>query len=79
MNIGTGKACQIRDVVEILARLMNYQGKIVFDVSKATGAASRRINVALAVEATGWPGNTRLHTLEEGLQKTVESFNKSNG
>lgn len=79
LNIGTGKSCQIREVVETLARLMNYKGKIVFDASKATGAAIRRINIKLAGQTTGWPGNGRLHSLEEGLQKTVEAFNKSNG
>jgi GDP-L-fucose synthase len=79
LNIGTGKSCQIRDVVQILARLMNYKGKIVFDASKAAGAANRRIDITLASQTTGWPGNGRLHTLEEGLQKTVEAFNKLNG
>jgi GDP-L-fucose synthase len=79
LNIGTGVAHRIRDVVEILARVTGYRGEIIFDKSKATGAASRRINVELARQATGWPGTHRLHTLEEGLQKTVESFNKANG
>ena len=78
LNISSGKAYSIREVVEALTRLMNYKGKIVFDVSKATGAASRRINTALAGQTTGWPARFKLHTLEEGLQKTVDSFNKSN-
>jgi len=79
LNISSGQACSIRQVVDTLARLMNYKGKIVFDASKATGAASRRININLARQTTGWPDNFKLHTLEEGLQKTVNSFNKSNG
>jgi GDP-L-fucose synthase len=79
LNIGTGKACSIRQVVDILAGLTGYKGRIVFDAAKATGAASRRININLAGQTTGWPGNFKLHTLEEGLQKTVNSFRKSNG
>jgi GDP-L-fucose synthase len=79
LNISSGKACSIRQVVEILARLMDYKGRIVFDAAKATGASSRRINTHLASQTTGWPANFKLHTLEEGLEKTVNSFKKSNG
>ncbi len=79
LNISSGRACSIRQVVDILARLMDYKGRIVFDASKATGAGSRRINTALAGQTTGWPGQFKLHTLEEGLRKTVNSFIKSNG
>jgi GDP-L-fucose synthase len=78
LNIGTGKSYSIRQVVEILVRLMDYKGRIVFDASKATGAASRRINITLAGQTTGWPAGVKLHTLEEGLKKTVDSFKKSN-
>jgi GDP-L-fucose synthase len=79
LNISSGQASSIRQVVEILARLMEYKGRIVFDASKATGAARRRINTDLAGRTTGWPGKGTLHTLEEGLRKTVNSFIKSNG
>jgi GDP-L-fucose synthase len=79
LNISSGKAYSIRQVVDILAGLMNYKGRIVFDASKATGTPNRRININLAGQATGWPAQFKLHTLEEGLQKTVASFNKSNG
>jgi GDP-L-fucose synthase len=78
LNISSGKAYSIRQVVEILIRLMDYKGKIVFDASRATGTANRRINTSLAGRTTGWPAKFKLHTLEEGLQKTVDSFKKSN-
>jgi GDP-L-fucose synthase len=77
LNVSSGRASSIREVVETLARLTGYQGKIIFDKSKATGAGSRRINVELARQVGGWPGNFKLHTLEEGLQKTINSFNRS--
>ncbi|HEY3861894.1 MAG TPA: NAD-dependent epimerase/dehydratase family protein [Verrucomicrobiae bacterium] len=78
LNISSGKTYSIREAVDILARLMDYKGEIVFDVSKASGTASRRINVALAGQTTGWPAQFKLHTLEEGLQKTVNSYKKTN-
>lgn len=79
LNISSGQTYSIRQVVDILARLMDYKGRIIFDASKATGAASRCINTNLARQTTGWPDSFKLHTLEEGLQKTVNSFKKSNG
>ena len=78
LNISSGQAYSIRQVVDILARLMEYKGRIVFDAARATGAARRRINISLASQTTGWPAQCKLHTLEEGLQKTVNSFKKSN-
>ncbi|MBX7134671.1 MAG: NAD-dependent epimerase/dehydratase family protein [Fimbriimonadaceae bacterium] len=79
LNIGSGSSHSVREVVEILARLMHYQGQIVFDSTKSTGVANRRINTSLATSTTGWPGGFELHTLEAGLQETVTSFKKSNG
>ena len=79
LNISSGQAYSIRQVVDILARLMEYKGRIVFDAAKAAGTANRRIDVALASQTTGWPARFKLHTLEEGLQKTVNSFKKDNG
>jgi GDP-L-fucose synthase len=78
LNIASGQSYSIRQVVDILAALMEYKGRIVFDVSKASGTANRRINVTLAGQTTGWPAQFKLHTLQEGLQKTVNSFKKSN-
>jgi len=79
LNISSGKTYSIREVVEILAKLMDYKGKIVFDASKGAGVVNRRINTNLARQTTGWPDNFKLHTLEEGLLKTVNAFKKSNG
>ncbi len=77
LNISSGKTSTIRDVVETLARLMDYKGKIVFDAAKGAGVVNRKINTTLATQTTGWPANHKLHTLEEGLLKTVAAFNKS--
>jgi GDP-L-fucose synthase len=78
LNIGTGTSYSIRQVVETLARLMDYKGKIVYDASKGGAVVDRRINVDLACQTTGWPENFKLHTLEEGLIKTVNAFKNSN-
>jgi GDP-L-fucose synthase len=79
LNISSGKTYSIREVVEILVKLMDYKGKVVFDASKTVGVVNRRINTTLANQTTGWPNNHKLHTLDEGLEKTINAFKKSNG
>jgi nucleoside-diphosphate-sugar epimerase len=74
LNITSGVYYSIRDVVTELARLMNYRGEIRFTAARAAGVAGRRVNVARAQAATGWPAGYPLHSLEEGLRKTVESM-----
>ena len=78
LNLGSGKTHSIREVVETLAALMDYKGQIIFDATKSAGVVNRRINTTLAQQTTGWPANFKFHTLEEGLQKTINSFNKPN-
>ena len=60
-------------MVTTLARITNYAGRIVFNPEKAGGVARRRVSVARATAATGWPSNYALHSLEDGLRKTVGS------
>lgn len=79
LNISSGRASSVRQIVEILVRLMDYKGRVVFDAAKSSGAPPRRLDTSLAAHTTGWPANFKFHTLEEGLQKTVNSFRKSNG
>ncbi|MEO5803435.1 MAG: NAD-dependent epimerase/dehydratase family protein [Verrucomicrobiota bacterium] len=78
LNITSGKTHSIREVVEILVKLMDYKGKVIFDASKSVGVVNRRINISLARRTTGWPDNFKLHTLEEGLLITVKAFKKTN-
>ena len=78
LNISSGQTYSISQVVKILAALMNYQGEIIFDASKSAGVVSRKINITLASQTSGWPGDFKLHTLEEGLLKTVNAFKKNN-
>jgi GDP-L-fucose synthase len=73
LNVSTGTQHSIRDVVTTLARITNYAGRIVFAPEKAGGVARRRVSVARATAATGWPSNHTLHSLEDGLRKTVGS------
>jgi nucleoside-diphosphate-sugar epimerase len=75
LNIGSGAAYTIREVVECLVRLLPYRGQVVFQPAKADGVRQRRMDVSRATAATGWPGNVTLHSLDAGLAKTLAASN----
>ncbi|MBI5713652.1 MAG: NAD-dependent epimerase/dehydratase family protein [Chloroflexi bacterium] len=78
LNIGSGINTSLREVVEILVKIMQYRGRIVFNAEKSIGVVSRSMEVSVARSVTGWPDNFKLHSLDEGLQKAVDFFLKEN-
>ncbi|MBI4727331.1 GDP-L-fucose synthase [candidate division TA06 bacterium] len=68
VNIGAGFEISIRDLVELIARLMNYTGKIVWDATKPDGQPRRMLDTSRAEREFGFKSTT---TFEEGLRKTI--------
>ena len=71
VNIGTGREIKIRDLVNTIAHIMDYKGKIVFDVSKPDGQPRRCLDVEKARDEFDFEATT---SLKEGLYKTIEWF-----
>jgi GDP-L-fucose synthase len=70
INVGTGVDCTIRELVQTVAKVIGYQGKIKFDASKPDGAPRKLMDVS-RLERLGWKAQT---SLEEGLRMTYEWF-----
>jgi len=70
INIGTGIEFSIRELVEILVKVTNYKGEVVFDSSKPDGTPSKLMDVS-RLERLGWKAKTNL---EEGLYRTYQWF-----
>ncbi|MEA1989595.1 MAG: GDP-L-fucose synthase [Pseudomonadota bacterium] len=70
INVGTGVDCTIRELVETVAKVTGYQGKIEFDATKPDGAPRKLMDVS-RLERLGWKAKT---SLEEGLAMTYEWF-----
>ncbi len=69
MNISAGHPCSVKDVLNILLKLDNYNdAEIHFDVTKPTMIPKRMIDASLARDLIGFQAKT---SLEEGLQKTI--------
>lgn len=70
INVGTGVDCTIREMAETMAKVVGYEGKLVFDSSKPDGTPRKLMDVS-RLSALGW--NYQI-SLEEGLTKTYQWF-----
>ncbi|MFI7633016.1 GDP-L-fucose synthase family protein [Nonomuraea sp. NPDC049400] len=66
INVGVGSDVTIRDLAELIARVVDYQGVIVNDPSKPDGTPRKLLDVSL-LTALGWKCGTNL---EEGIRRT---------
>jgi len=72
VNLGSGKECSIKTLVETLASFINF--KYEFDTSKPSGFSKRVMDISLAKNLLGYNPTT---TLRDGLEKTWEWFIKN--
>ncbi len=70
INVGTGIDCTIKELVETVAEVVDYQGSIIFDTSKPDGAPRKLMNVSRLREL-GW---TYSIELKDGLRSTYQWF-----
>ena len=66
VNLGAGREITIKDLVGLLCKLIGYQGRIAWDVSKQP---RRSLDVSRAESAFGFRARTGF---EDGLRRTVE-------
>ncbi len=70
INVGTGIDCTIRELVETVAKVVGYQGEIVFDTTKPDGTPRKLMDVSRLANL-GWKAQV---SLEEGLAVTYQWF-----
>jgi GDP-L-fucose synthase len=74
VNIGAGKEISIRDLVNLIAKLTDYKGKIIWDTSKPDGQPRRCLDISKAKKEFGFEGKT---DFKEGLKKTIDWYKKN--
>ncbi len=70
INVGTGTDVTIRELAELLAQVVGYQGRIVFDSSKPDGTPRKLMDVE-RLAALGWQARI---SLKEGLQSAYDWY-----
>ena len=70
VNAGTGKELTIRELAETVAKVVGYEGKILWDASRPNGTPRKLLDVSKAT-ALGWTYKTEL---EDGISLAYEDF-----
>ncbi len=70
VNIGCGEDIRIKELAEIIKKIVGYEGKIVWDASKPDGTPRKLLDVS-KLNALGWKPKI---TLEEGIRQVVNNY-----
>ena len=70
LNVGTGDEVTIKELAQLIANTVGYQGKISFDSSKPDGTP-RKVMDSSKIQQLGWRAKM---PLEEGLKQAYQSF-----
>lgn len=71
LNIGTGIGTSIRELAELIAKVVEFDGDIVWDSSKPDGVGRKVLDVRRSRQILDWQPPT---SLEEGLRKTIHWY-----
>lgn len=72
VNVGTGTDVSIKELAQLICKVIDYNGKLVFDTSKPDGTPKKLLNVS-KINSLGWKAATEL---EDGIRKTYEWYLK---
>lgn len=70
INAGSGKEISIRELAELVARVVDYRGEILWDTSKPNGTPRKLLDVSKAA-ALGWRYEMEL---EDGIRLAYQDF-----
>jgi GDP-L-fucose synthase len=69
INIGTGEDLTIRELAELVARVLDFECELIFDTSRQDGTPQKLLDVS-RIHALGWRAKV---SLEEGIRRTYAS------
>lgn len=72
VNAGTGKEITIKELSEMVARIVGYQGEINWDTTKPNGTPRKLLDVSKATKL-GWTYNVEL---EDGIRLAYEDYKR---
>lgn len=74
VNLGSGYELSIKELVEMIARLTGFNGKLVWDTSKPNGQPRRGLDTNRARKSFGFVAQM---SFEEGIKNTIEWYRKN--
>lgn len=73
VNLGASREITIKELVDLIAQLVGYYGKIVWDTSKPDGQPRRCLDTSKAKKEFGFEART---DFKEGLKRTIEWYTR---
>ncbi|HEY9827086.1 MAG TPA: GDP-L-fucose synthase [Stenomitos sp.] len=74
VNLGTNYEITIRDLAELICRLMEFDGKLVWQTDQPNGQPRRCLDTTRAAESFGFTAQV---SLEEGLRRTIAWYEQN--
>jgi len=71
VNLGSEEEISIKELAELICKLMGFNGEIIWDPTKPNGQPRRCVSNKRAEKEFGFKPNTKL---EEGLKNTIDWF-----
>jgi GDP-L-fucose synthase len=71
VNLGSGMEISIKELTELIAELVGYEGEIVWDSSQPDGQPRRSLDTSRAQEQFGFKAKT---DFREGLRRTIDWY-----
>jgi GDP-L-fucose synthase len=75
VNLGAGFEITIRDLVELIGKVMGFRGEVRWDAAKPDGQPRRSLDTSRAERLFGFRAAT---SFESGLRRTIEWYRASN-
>ena len=74
VNLGSGMEISIKDLAELICKLMDFKGEIRWDASKPDGQPKRCLSTLKAEKEFGFKAKT---DFKEGLKRTIEWYREN--
>ncbi len=73
VNVGTGTDVTIKELAELIASVVGYEGSIVWDTTQPDGTPRKLLDVS-KINGLGWKAST---TLEDGVRAVYADFQRA--
>jgi GDP-L-fucose synthase len=73
VNIGCGRDITVRELAELIAKVVGFKGRLTFDPTKPDGAPRKLLDIS-KLAALGWKSQT---SLRDSLAETYRSFSEN--
>jgi GDP-L-fucose synthase len=74
VNLGSGYEISIKDLSEMIVKMTDFQGKLIWQTEKPNGQPRRGLDVSRAKQLFGWSAQV---PFDEGMRRTINWFKEN--